>query len=263
MANEQTAGPVDHLITVQCDAASSTLALAQPSVVIKPGDRVIWQFFNMPEGWSPWVEFRPQSNGTGYLGPFTELTQSAVAVWGTCESDPAPAGNFTYRLTIQKGVGAGWDKGAAVISSGAGLLSIGPPATGTTQRFTIAPTADSVPPKLSVSPIGVMVQAGDTVEWDFVDIPEADTPWRPVVSFTHYDGSGKIDNLYLGPFTNLTTGQSQVRGTGNNHVTGTYYFQVSVIRVSDNTILWMGSSDPAIDNRGGVGDPTTTGGTGG
>jgi len=262
MADEQPAGPVEHLITVQCDAVSSTLTLQQRSVDVKLGDTIVWQFFGMPDGWSPWIEFRPREKGTGFLGPFTALTQTAAALWGEIGNDPGLVGTaMVYRVFVQKGIGTGWEQGEAVISSAAGSLAIGPEDHGTLQTFKV--TASKTGPALQVSPIGVIVQPGDTVEWDFQEIPAEPDTWRPVVSFTRYDGTGVVPNQYLGPFASLTTGADRVRGMGNNRVPGTYYFQVSVVRLGDGEILWIGSNDPAIDNRGGVGDPTTTGGTGG
>ncbi|HET9210789.1 MAG TPA: hypothetical protein VFR03_10355 [Thermoanaerobaculia bacterium] len=262
MADEQPAGPVEHLITVQCDAASSTLTLQQTSVGVKLGDTIVWQFFGMPDGWSPWIEFRPQESGTKFLGPFTDLTQTAAALWGEVRTDSALVGQtIVYRVFVQKGIGVGWDQGEAVISSAAGTLAINAEDHGTTQSFTVTPSQTA--PALQISPIGVIIQPGDTVEWDFQGIPAEPDTWRPVVSFTRYDGKGEVPNDYLGPFAALTTGTDRVRGMGNNRVPGTYYFKVSVVRLSDGEILWISSGDPAIDNRGGVGDPTTTGGTGG
>jgi hypothetical protein len=261
MADEQPAGPVEHLITVQCDAASSTLTLQQPSVGVKLGDTVVWQFFGMPDGWSPWVEFRPQESGTQFLGPFTALTQTAAALWGEIQNDPGLVGKtVVYRVFVQKGIGAGWDQGEAVISTAAGTLAINAEDHGTSQTFTVTMADKGL--SLQVSPIGVIIQPGDTVEWDFQGIPAERDTWRPVVSFTRYDGKGEVPNGYLGPFAALTTGADRVRGMGNNRVPGTYYFKVSVARLSDGEILWAGSGDPAIDNRGGVTDPTG-GGTGG
>ncbi len=257
---EQNAGPVDHFITVECDMTSSTLSLSEPSLYVKPGDRVVWQFFGIPSGWSPWIEFRPKAGGTPFLGPFEDLSQSAVALWGICRAGLEPADPSVYRVTIQKGLGAGWEKGAAAISSGAGQLAIGSDKPGVSQAFTVTPGSDSEH-ALDVSPIGVIIQPGDTVEWVFQDIPYDAGTWRPVVSFTRYDGRGEVPSSYLGPFTSLTTSVDRVRGTGNNRVSGTYYFKVSVVRVSSGEILRIASSDPAIDNRGTVLDPT--GGTGG
>jgi len=261
MADEQKAGPIDHFVTVDCDMTSSTLTLSQPALDLKPGDRVVWQFFGIPAGWSPWIEFRPQEGGTPFLGPFEELSQSAVALWGVCRTDIDPAfAESVYRVAIQKGLGAGWEKGAAVISSGAGRLKIGSEKIGVTQVFTVTPSQGSEV-GLDVSPIGLIIQPGDTVEWIFKDIAEDQDSWRPVVSFTRYDGKGEVPNNFLGPFTSLTTGADRVRGTGNNRVSGTYYFKVSVVRIGSGEILRIGSSDPAIDNRGTVLDPT--GGSGG
>jgi|SRR3954471_7339191 len=258
MADDTPAGPVEHLITVQCDVTSSTLTLVQPSMGLKLGDRVVWQFFGMPDGWSPWITFRPRENGTEFLGPFTALTQSAAALWGECRMDSTLVGQtIGYRVSIQKGVGAGWEQGEAVISSAAGILEIGPEDHGTLQTFTVTPS-DTEDLTLTVSPIGVIIQPGDTVEWVFQGIKAEPSTWRPVVSFTRYDGKGEVPNDYLGPFDSLTTGVERIRGMGNSRVPGTYYFKVSVVRLSNGEILWIGSDDPAIDNRGGVTDPPTT-----
>lgn len=258
---DEPAGPVEHLITVRCDSTNATVTLQQPSLGLKLGDRVVWQFFGMPDSWSPWIEFRPQEDGTPFLGPFTALTQSASALWGEVRMDDSLVGQtVVYRVSIQKGVGAGWDQGDAVISSASGALTIGPEDHGTLQTFTVTPSDKDL--VLKVSPIGVIIQPGDTVEWDFQGIPAEPNTWRPVVSFNRYDGKGKVPNEYLGPFDSLTTGVDRIRATGNSRVSGTYYFKVSVVRLSDGEILWVGSGDPAIDNRGGVGDPTGDG-TGG
>jgi hypothetical protein len=260
MANEQPAGLVEHLITVQCDAANSTVTLQQPAVSLKLGDRVIWQFFGMPDGWSPWIEFRPQEGGTQFLGPFVNLTQSAAALWGECRQDSDLVGQTVhYRVSIQKGIGTGWDEGEATIASAPGTLAINPEDHGTLQVFTVTPDRDMT---LKVTPIGVILEAGDTVEWDFTEIQEEPSTWRPVVTFGRFNGEGEVPNDYLGPFSSLTTGGDRIRGMGNNRVPGTYHFRVSVIRVSNDEVLWMGSKDPAIDNRGGVGDPIPTGGGG-
>jgi hypothetical protein len=247
MANEQTpAGPVQHLITVHCDFTGSTLELNLPAVAIKPGDGVVWQFFGIPDQWNPWIELSP---GTHFLGPFVELTQSGAAVWGTCKEDPG-TGPFVYRATVQKGQGTAWDTGAAAIHSAAGTLVLDSGGA-TSHQFTVT-QGDGV---LDITPSGVIIEAGDTVEWVFQDIQEDRETWRPTVEFHHYDGKGAVSDLYLGPFTSLTTGTDRVRGMGNNHVAGSYYFQVSVVRLSDGAILWISSKDPVIDNRGIVIDP--------
>lgn len=257
MADEKPApaGNVVHLIPVQCDLTSSTLDLTLPAVAIKPGDWVLWQFFGLSSNWTPWIEFQAPSR---FLGPFTGLTQGGGAVWGKCSDEQllgAP-GAFAYRAIVRKGEGTAWENGAAVINSRGGRLQLEAPEAGTSQRFTITQNGDA----LSVSPIGVMIRASDTVEWVFENIREDLEAWRPQVSFHHYDGSGQVSNLSLGPFTSLTIGPDQVSGGGNNGVNGTYYFRVSIVRLSDGSILSVSSDDPAIDNRGGVGDPTGGGG---
>jgi hypothetical protein len=250
MADAQSTGPIDHLIPVEYDAASSTLTLSLSQVGIKPGDRVIWEFRGLPAGWTPWIEFRPDA---GFLGPLEDLTQSANAVWGVCKADqPASSDGLAYRASARRGTGTAWETGSAAIYSNAGRLIIGPVETGTARQFTITRSGAS----LSVTPEGVDIWAGDIVEWVFENIDAGADPWRPRVDFHQYDGEGKVEDLYLGPFTSLTTSMDRVRGMGNNYVKGTYYFQVSAVRVTDGSVLWISSPDPAIDNRGSVVDPS-------
>jgi hypothetical protein len=252
MSDDQTAGPVEHIIPVECDIASMTLKVGVPAMGIKTGDRVLWQFFGLPSAeWSPGIEFLQS-----FLGPFTDLSQSGAAVWGTCGpllalgSEP-----FIYRAVIRKGRGTARESGGATISSGTARLTLDSP--GKVRHFTV--TQSSTGTELSVSPLGVELNANDTVEWKF-NIQSGPDPWRPQVSFHRYDGSGQPANLSLGPFTSLTIGLDRILGTGNNEVTGVYFFQASILRVSDGSIISVSSHDPAIDNRGEVGDPTGGGG---
>jgi hypothetical protein len=255
---DQTAGPVEHIIPVECDLASLTVHLTLPFLKLKAGDRVLWQFFGLSDAWSPWIEFDVASH---FLGPFTNLTQSGAAVWGICSDlQILGSGPFVYRAVIRKAQGTAWESAAAVINSPAGRLDIDSPETGTVRQFTV--TQSSAEDALDVSPPGIFLQEGDTVEWKFQDIRNDLEAWRPQVSFRRYDGSGTVSNLSFGPFTSLTVGPDSIRGMGNNQIAGTYYFQVSITRLSDGSVLQMSSHDPAIDNRGGVGDPTSTGGGG-
>lgn len=250
MADPQLTGPIDHLIPVEYDAASLTLTLSLSRVGVKPGDRVIWEFRGLPGGWTPWIEFHPEA---GFLGPLADLTQSANAVWGTCRTDQGPVSDgLAYRASARRGAGTVWGTGSTAVYSKAGSLIIGPAEAGTAHQFTVTQNGDS----LSVSPGGVDIWAGDIVEWVFASINAGPDAWRPLVDFHRYDGEGQVEDLYLGPFTSLTTGPDRVRGMGNNYVKGTYYFQVSAVRVTDGAILWISSPDPAIDNRGSVVDPS-------
>ena len=260
MADPKPAGTFVHVIPVECDLAASTLDLTVPTLGIKPGDYVLWQFFGLSDAWTPWIEFHAD---LPFLGPFTHLTQSGAAVWGQCSDNlilnraPNDDPSFRYRAVVRKGSGTTWESGTATIQSGGGRLTLDVAKTASTQQFTVTKDGD----KLSVSPIGVVILANDTVEWDFSQIPAPDLEdWRPQVSFQGYDGSRDVPNLNLGPFTSMTTGKDHVRGMGNNLIPGTYYFRASVVRVRDGSVVWISSPDPAVDNRGGVGDPTSTGG---
>ncbi len=260
MSETQPVGPVVHLIPVTFEPANATVTLEYINTTLKPGDRVVWEFFGLSTGWSPWIEFRSEGDGGSFLGPFTDLTQTSASLWGTCREDPALAGKtFSYRISVQKGIGLGWQSGVTVVNSSAGTLAISSDDAGTPHRFTVTPSEE--PLTLSVSPNEVTLKLGDTVEWVFEGIHEDVNTWRPVITFTHHqDVKGEVPNDYFGPFTSLETSVSRVGGIGNTRVDGFYHFQVSVVKVGSGEILRISSGDPVIDNRGSVVEPPTTGG---
>jgi plastocyanin len=262
MSENHPVGPVVHLIPVTFDPATASVTLEYEKTALKPGDRVVWEFFGLPTGWSPWIEFRSEVTSGCFLGPFDGLTQTSASLWGTCREDPALKGKrFFYRISVQKGVGVGWESGMTVVNSSAGTLEIRSDDAGTPHQFTVTRGEEHT---LTITPNAVTLCLGDTVEWIFEDIEEDENAWRPVVNFTHSENvTDEVPNDYLGPFTALETEVARVRGMGNTRVDGFYHFQVSVVKVSTGQILWMSSGDPVIDNRGGGGgvvDPPPDGG---
>jgi plastocyanin len=263
MSENQPVGPVVHLIPVTFEPATASVTLEYETTALKPGDRVVWEFFGLPTGWSPWIEFRSEANGGSFLGPFADLTQTSASLWGTCREDLALVGKtFSYRISVQKGIGVGWESGITVVNSSAGTLKIRSDDAGTPHQFTVTRGQD--PMGLTVTPNGVTLYLGDTVEWIFENVQDDEgdvNTWRPVVNFTHSkEVKGEVPNEYLGPFTALETEVARVHGMGNTRVDGFYHFQVSVVQVSTGQVLRFSSGDPVIDNRGSVIEPPPTGG---
>jgi hypothetical protein len=254
--NPSTPGPIDHLVQVQCDPVSHLVTITRPSLTIRPGDRVIWSFSGIPEGWSPWIQIRRDTPGLSFLGPFVALSQSAGGVWGECRPDQETA-QFSYRALIQKGVGQSWDSETSMQSSRAAQIQVAPAGTGNHHVFDVTVSADGAASQLAVTPPLVTLLPGDTVEWKFEGIPGEPGSWRPRIDFLRYSGSGTVPNLLLGPFNSLTYGTDGARGMGNNEVGGTYHFEVTLVSASSGEVLWFSSGDPAVDNRGTVGDPSS------
>jgi hypothetical protein len=252
---ESGTGPVDHLVQVHCDPASYTVTIACPRVTVRPGDRVIWSFSGIPEGWSPWIQIRRETEGASFLGPFLSLSQSAGGVWGACRLDQAP-GKVSYRAAIQKGVGLGWDTESSALFSRSAEIEVAPPATGTRRSFEVTVDTSGTSHQLLITPHLLILEPGDTLEWTFQGIPGEPGSWRPRVDFIRYTGAaGSVPNLLLGPLNSLTYETDKVRGTGNNGIAGTYYFEVTLVSAGSGEVLWFSSGDPAVDNRGTVGDP--------
>lgn len=255
MSNDPSApGPIDHLVQVSCDPARHLVTLACPRITIRPRDRVIWSFSGIPEGWSPWLQVRRENEGDSFLGPFASLSQSSGGVWGACQSGQAP-GLFSYRVLIQKGAGLGWGAEASVLFSRAGEIEVVAESTGTNHAFDVTVSGTGAEARLSVTPPMVSIAPGDTLEWRFSGIPGNPGSWRPRVDFVQYSGTGEVPNLLLGPFNSLTYTADSAKGMGNNGVTGVYHFEVTLLSAGSGEVLWFSSGDPAVDNRGTVGDP--------
>ncbi|HSS75468.1 MAG TPA: hypothetical protein VLV54_01870, partial [Thermoanaerobaculia bacterium] len=152
MSENRPVGPVTHLIPVRFDVANVTVTLEDSNTILKPGDRVVWELFGLPAGWSPWIEFRSEAAGGSFLGPFAGLTQTSASLWGTCREEPDLEGtSFSYRISVQKGIGLGWENGMTMVNSSAGTLEIRSGDLGRVHLFTVTPSAEE-PRALSVSP---------------------------------------------------------------------------------------------------------------
>ncbi len=253
---ETAPGPVTHLIQVQYDPSTLTLTVSRPSVSLNPGDTVVWNFLGIPEGWTPWVDFR-RAGSDSFIGPLSGLSQTAGGIWGACRTsgwtgtDPV---QFEYRATIQKGFVAGWDTEGSLLWSAPASLRVLPATVGAERIFEVTLTGTT----LDVQPPGQPLDPGDVIVWQFqIQLPDGTDPgdWRPRIKFHRYEGTGTVPNQQLGPFSALTILPGEIRGTGNNGVDGVYFFEVALVSVATGEIGWLSSGDPVVDNRGGVGNP--------
>lgn len=277
---ETGTGSVTHLIQVQYDPSTLTLAVSRPNVSINPGDTVVWNFLGIPEGWTPWIEFRRAGNDL-FVGPLEALIQAAGGIWGVCRASGWTGTDliqFEYRATMQRGFASGWDTEGSIAWSAPARLGVLPSPTGTVRVFEVAPLATGLSPTqpptqpqggqnpkapdlrisaaLDVQPLGLPLEPGDVVEWQFT-LPDSMNidEWRPRIKFHRYEGTGTVPNQQLGPFVSLSVMPGKIRGTGNNNVNGVYFFEVALISVATGEIGWLSSGDPVVDNRGGVGNP--------
>lgn len=267
-------GSVTHLLQVRYDPSTLTLAVVQPSVSINPGDTVVWSFLGIPAGWTPWIEFRRVGNDV-FVGPLEALTQAAGGIWGICRASGWTGTDllqFEYRATMQSGFAAGWDTEGSMVWSAPVTLGVLPAPMGTVRVFEVNPAETGLSPAqqaqggqylkdagyrisapLAIQPLGVPLEPGDTVEWQFA-LPDGMSldEWRPRIKFHRYEGSGTVPNQQLGPFAALSVLPGKIRGTGNNGVAGVYFFEVAMVSITTGEIGWLSSGDPVVDNRGGV-----------
>jgi len=256
-----TSAALEYLVRVLVDPGALALTIQHPDLRIRPGDRVIWGFTGVPDGWVAWIELRQQPGSTtGFLGPFATLAQIDGGVWGAVATD-AQAGSFTYRACIQKGVGLDWQADMATVCSPQATIAVHTQPAPAPAVFTVSPQ-EGEPGKIRVSPELQSLISGQAVLWKLEGFSGNVSEWRPRIDFGRYDGGGTVPVRALGPFTCLMSGQSQVTGLGNSGVTGSYHFLVSLISVASGEVIWVTSGDPAIDNRGPVGDPVAGGPSG-
>lgn len=248
-------GSVTHLVQVQYDPATLTLAVSIPQLYLNPGDTVVWSFLDIPEGWTPWIEFR-RAGDNAFVGPLSGLTQTAGGIWGVCRASgwtgtaPIP---FEYRAMIQKGFAAGWDTEGSLVWSTPVRLDVLPAAVGQELAYEVTTGENDA---LIVQPLLLTQGPGDVIVWQFpTDLTGGADAWRPRIKFHRYEGSGTVSNQQLGPFSALTVLPGKIRGTGNNGVAGLYFFEVALVSVTTGEIGWLSSGDPVVDNRGGVSTP--------
>ena len=255
-ASQRTDGPgtVTHLIQVQNDPVTHTLTVSRSPVAVNPGDTVVWSFLGIPEGWTPWIEFRRTDDKT-FVGPLQGLTQAPGGIWGVCRTEGWTAATnqirFEYRAMIQKGFAAGWDTDGSVFWSAPALLDVQPQPVGKEVTFTVTKPDGSN--QLDVQPPLLPLGPGDVIVWKFdLDLPGGPEAWRPRIKFHRYEGSGTVPNQHLGPCAAMSVYPGAVRGTGNSGVDGLYFFEVALVSVATGEIGWVSSGDPVVDNRGGV-----------
>lgn len=253
-------GALEYLIPVVYAAAAHTLNIVHPVIAVRPGDRVIWVFEGLPDGWAPWIQLKGEEGARPFLGPFQSLTQIEGGLSGIVSSAlPSLPASFTYRATAQKGLGLDWQTDTAVLSSAQATIEVHDEAAPSAVSFRVFEIESG---KLGVAPEMQSVQSGQTVLWTFEDLPDTPEAWRPRIDFGLYDGTGTVPNRLLGPFTCLVYEKGKVTGLGNSGVTGGYHFQVSLISVSTGNVVWLSSGDPVIDNRGPIWDPVSGGPSG-
>lgn len=250
---ESGPGSVTHLIPVQYDPSTLTLAVLLPEIYLNPGDTVVWSFQGIPQGWTPWIEFR-RAGDNAFVGPLTGLTQTEGGIWGACRSTgwtgtaPIP---FEYRAMMQRGFAAGWDTEGSLVWSAPAGLNVMPAAVG---QEIIWPIDEGDNGTLIVQdPLMHTLGPGDIIVWQFpTDLEDG---WRPRIKFNRYEGIGTLPNQQLGPFSALTILPGKIRGTGNNGIAGLYFFEVALVSVTTGEIGWLSSGDPVVDNRGTVVTP--------
>lgn len=252
---------LEYLVPVFVDSDELSLTIEHPDLRIRPGDRVIWDFVGLLDGWAAWIEIKAQAGSTSFLGPFETLAQIDGGVWGAAAAD-AQQGSFTYRACIQKGVGLDWETDMATLCSPQATLTVHTEPVPDTAIFTVSPAEGEVG-KLEVSPETLDLVSGQAVAWRFEGFSGDASAWRPRIDFGLYEGDGTVPVRGLGPFTCLLFTQSQVTGLGNSGVTGSYHFQVSLLSAVSGEVLWINSGDPAIDNQGPIWDPVSGGPQGG
>lgn len=257
-AEETGRGPITHLIQVQCDLVNHTVTVARTTVTVHPGDTVVWSFLGLPEGWTPWIQFRQTMEDVTFVGPLSGLTQSAAGVWGLCTAGSGGTASeptvYEYRASIQRGVGGGWGDAGTMLWSAAAQLQVVPQAQGEeiVSTVTVMQGAEGTA-TLVIEPRLQTLTASDTFLLMFpTDLPGGAGAWRPRLDFHRYEGGGEVPNRLLGPFQALTIEPGRIRGTGNNDVQGLYFFEVALVNIATGQVGWVSSDDPVVDNRGGV-----------
>ena len=249
-----------YIVDVQFDSGSNKLSIQNPDpIALQSGDQVLWKFINIPQGFTPEVDFQAQGQP---FGPFQGIhvqigMENQVTLMGE-GSVGGDAASYNCRPVIGR-----WmtDKDEVVYESTNTITlnqQAGVPVTPKEVQVRVFPGAS----KIEASPESVQIFSGDVVVWNFsFDDPAEASGYRPVVSFkgipllpAALSPTGPFQDL---AFAMVDEGDIRFRaiGSGNNEIVGDYYYVVGVERadetgarifvVTDPTV-----TDPVIDNSG-------------
>lgn len=242
----------DYEMNVRFDAANMTLEIDPPRRRIVVGSNVRWRFHNLPDGWSPALQFLDAGPGNeGYFGPFASVRQDGESVSGT---DAMAADTpVRYRAIIERGVGSLGRANAAVIVSADAELTLD---AGRAQSRVKTVEVREVDGSLVVSNENVHVQVGDRVVWQFRSVLEKYPEWQPLVLF----GAPLIAGIqppleeFLGPFRSLEYRRAEgtITGVGLRGLKGVFPYELLVFNAGTRQIVIRASHDPAIDDEGDV-----------
>lgn len=226
--------------------APPSLILDPPNITIGDGDWVCWTFSNLPAGLTPAVLF---SDGQP-LGPFAAVrTQPPRSVWakGNVGTSVVSGSLSAYLACAVDAAGVEQAKAIGTITNMATAPNSSPTVTVTYQAGA-TPAQGTV----TVNPLVLALNTGDTAAWIFVDPPVNS---RPV--FIHQTPSGAS---MLGPFASQTV---SAYGTGFIVIATGYVAPVTVgaamsysIELRGDIGSWGVNDDPSIEN---LGPPPGTG----
>lgn len=240
------------VVQVFFDRAHLRLALRPSSVVVRPGDVLVWHFDGLPEDFLPGLRFTPDTGSDPAGAPVDSLTRSLFGLWGTV----AATGTYGYRATIQARYGFERDDEPASFFSARAEVVVGGAASEGELPSVHAVEVLNAGGELEVQPENVGIFAGDQVVWRFApEILEGyGGPLRPQVQFM--DGPSPGVDFQLGPFTGLTFqqeggGGARITGTGYAaNPQGSYHYRVQAIREQTGEVVWASGPDPTIDDEG-------------
>lgn len=243
-------GPVTHMFEVEVDLERFDIGLGKRSLVVRPGDTVVWQFRGLPKDWTPWISIDrdgPVGSVIEPFGPFASISQAVSTVLAVVRSDLENDETYSYRPAVQRGLAVP-DAVLAQIVGNPASVTISAENPGCQWVFEV--TLDRDAGTLNVQPDRIERQPGDTVLFDFSKVPDAKNLLRPRVSFKRYSGDGTPPNAFFGPFSSLvTTAEPRtILGQGNSMVAGAYIFEVAMIAKSSGEVRWLASVDPTVDN---------------
>ena len=248
--SEPIADSTTHSLEVHFDPVDVQLIVEEPTLTVRPGDRIWWIFRGVPAGWSPWIDVDELANPPQLEG----FIQSPWGVRATVASTVGGQGTIGYRATLQRGLGLHHPLGGALVRSAVAHLVA---QTRTvprlhTVRATYLPSGNAGTGSLTVEPAWVKISPGDVVVWKFAAKPTdiAAGSWHPRVDFVQFDGPEEPPNLHLGPFVTLVYGDDRVTASGDSRAPGVYNYVCLMIGRFDGRVISVSSPDPAIDRRG-------------
>lgn len=211
-------------ITVTVDETAQTVTVDPPDMVIPEGDMAVWQFNELPNGWTPALRFLDDSRQG--LGPFTTLRTLEKQVWG--EGSIGTAATHTYQAAALP-PNSERSQNHILLSSPARISVAGE--ANSTPRLTVRPNVEN---GLFEVDMDTVTRFGDdSIVFVFEGLTENQVPSIQIHTVELQGSPTSEPSQHLGPFRAFCREENILTAEGSNGRYGRFEYIAVVAEMKD------------------------------